>query len=79
MLNLRWLNHRKEGQRVRNGKPAKLADLSMEKHFEQQEDGAPRVSEKGTEGTPVVSGATAESAERLDQTDQENDEFTYVL
>lgn len=79
MINLKFLNKLKEKQRVRNGKPAKMADLSMEKHFEQQADGAPRVEKPAGEAAKPAVVASEEEAANLDKTDVENDEFTYVL
>ncbi|KAK1230689.1 hypothetical protein PQX77_006221 [Marasmius sp. AFHP31] len=68
-LDLAWLNKRKEKQRVQNGKPAKLKDLSMAHKFDNS-------------GT-VDNQKLGENAFR-DMTDkacfiQENDEFIYVL
>ncbi|KAH8814596.1 putative allantoate permease [Flagelloscypha sp. PMI_526] len=62
--NLFWLNKQKEKQRVANGKPAKLKDLSMAHHF----DNTDNVDDK----------KLGENA-FLDMTDRENDEFIYVL
>jgi len=33
LANLVWMNKRKERERERNGKPAKIKDTSMTKHF----------------------------------------------
>ncbi|KAL0574284.1 hypothetical protein V5O48_007674 [Marasmius crinis-equi] len=63
-LDLAWLNKRKEHQRVRNGKPAKLKDLSMTHKFDNSET--------------VDDQKLGENAFR-DMTDKENDEFIYVL
>ncbi|KAI5475465.1 putative permease of the major facilitator superfamily [Pseudohyphozyma bogoriensis] len=61
IVNFMFLNKRKEAQRVRNGKPAKLTDYSMSKKFEAQVEDA--------------FGADAFA----DKTDQELDEFIYLL
>ncbi|KAK4702871.1 hypothetical protein P7C70_g3352, partial [Phenoliferia sp. Uapishka_3] len=60
---LAFLNKRKEGQRVKNGKPAKLHDMSMDTKFD---NSAPADAHLGANAF-------------LDQTDGENDEFVYVL
>ncbi|KZT50875.1 MFS general substrate transporter [Calocera cornea HHB12733] len=72
VINLMFLNKRKEAQRVANGKPAKLRDLSMMKHFEQANDQTLAGAE---------AGAHAHLGDQafLDLTDQQNDEFVYVL
>ncbi|KAK4702864.1 hypothetical protein P7C70_g3349, partial [Phenoliferia sp. Uapishka_3] len=62
-LILAFLNRRKEAQRVKNGKPAKLHDLSMDTEFD------------NTAAIDAQLGANAFK----DQTDGENDEFVYVL
>ncbi|KAJ8095534.1 hypothetical protein PM082_023061 [Marasmius tenuissimus] len=63
-LDLAWLNKRKEKQRIQNGKPAKLKDLSMAHKFDNSET--------------VDNQKLGENAFR-DMTDKENDEFIYVL
>ncbi|EJT99728.1 MFS transporter [Dacryopinax primogenitus] len=72
ILNLMYLNKQKEKQRVANGKPAKLRDLSMMKHFEQANDHTLASAEAGHH-------AHLGDQAFLDMTDQENDEFVYVL
>lgn len=62
-VNLAYLNKRKERQRVANGKPAKIADLSMTRKYEAAAD------EKDGLGQMAF----------LDQTDAQNDEFVYLL
>jgi hypothetical protein len=64
VIDVAYLNKRKEAQRVKNGKPAKIKDLSMAKHFEMM----------GQEAEAAHMGDNA----FLDMTDQENDEFIYV-
>ncbi|KAI5475597.1 hypothetical protein MNV49_001153 [Pseudohyphozyma bogoriensis] len=61
MLNIIYLNKRKEQQRVRNGKPAKITDYSMSKKYEAQVED--------------ILGVDA----FVDATDQELDEFIYLL
>lgn len=61
------LNKRKERQRVKNGKPAKLVDLSMSRKFD------------NSEVTDSKEGAQLGQNILLDQTDAQNDEFQYVL
>ncbi|KAK7056307.1 hypothetical protein VNI00_002860 [Paramarasmius palmivorus] len=62
--NLAWLNKKKEKQRVANGKPAKIKDMSMARKFDNKET--------------VDNQKLGENA-FLDMTDRENDEFIYVL
>lgn len=62
--NLAWLNKKKEKQRVANGKPAKIKDLSMARKFDNKET--------------VDNQKLGENA-FSDMTDRENDEFIYVL
>ncbi|RAL07342.1 putative MFS transporter [Aspergillus homomorphus CBS 101889] len=62
-LNLVVLNRMQERLRVKNGKPAKLQDLSMR-------NGAGEVEQPSAEGTGQQG--------LLDLTDRENDEFIYV-
>lgn len=81
MMNLVALNKLKEKQRIEHGKPAKLHDLSMTKHFEQspkQDLETPRAGEDS--GRRIPDGkASLGSAGTLDLTDRENDEFQYIL
>jgi len=66
--NLMFLNKLQERKRVANGKPAKIKDLSMQKHFEQNQD-------------DVEAREQAHLGERalLDLPDRKNDEFVYLL
>ncbi|KAH8836106.1 putative allantoate permease [Flagelloscypha sp. PMI_526] len=59
-----WLNKKKEKERVANGKPAKLKDLSMTRKFDNAEN---------VDDTKLGTNAF------VDMTDKENDEFIYVL
>lgn len=65
--NLFFLNRLQERKRVKNGKPAKIKDLSMQKQFGQGEQEAEEVQE-------------AHLGEKafLDLPDGKNDEFVYV-
>ncbi|PYI27877.1 putative MFS transporter [Aspergillus indologenus CBS 114.80] len=64
--NLVVLNRMQERRRVKNGKPAKLQDLSMRSGVLTEGDGAPTTTEEtGQQGL-------------MDLTDRENDEFIYV-
>ncbi|GES57973.1 MFS transporter [Aspergillus terreus] len=67
--NLFVLNKMQERRRVRNGKPAKLVDRSMQAHF-QQTGGDAAVEDGGDH--EVGNNAF------LDLTDRENDEFVYI-
>ncbi|ORY88117.1 major facilitator superfamily transporter [Leucosporidium creatinivorum] len=63
VLVLFYLNKKKESQRVANGKPAKVHDISMDAKFDNSELVAdPRLTENAN----------------LDLTDSQNDMFTYV-
>ena len=64
LANLVFLNKRQEARRVRNGKPAKVHDSSMERRF---------VAGGGEE-----EGAVQMGGNELDLTDGKNDEFVYV-
>ncbi|KAH8804321.1 major facilitator superfamily domain-containing protein, partial [Flagelloscypha sp. PMI_526] len=66
-FNLVFLNKLQERKRVKNGKPAKLEDLSMSKHFV--------VHSEDTEAALVEQ---VEHGGIDDRTDRENDEFIYV-
>ncbi|KZO94328.1 MFS general substrate transporter [Calocera viscosa TUFC12733] len=71
IFNLMFLNKLKEKQRVANGKPAKLRDLSMTKHYVQEDE---------TEGTVEGGDRRQWGANAFaDMTDKQNDEFLYVL
>lgn len=65
--NLLFLNKLQERKRVANGKPAKIKDLSMEKHY-QQSDSDVEASEQAHLG----------GAAFLDLPDGKNDEFVYL-
>ncbi|KAH7376769.1 major facilitator superfamily domain-containing protein [Plectosphaerella cucumerina] len=61
--NLFFLNKLQERKRLRNGKPAKIHDRSMEHHY---------VAASDTEGIQLGENAF------MDMTDTQNDEFVYV-
>lgn len=63
-----FLNKRKEAERVRNGKPAKLVDRSMDAKYVQAD-----VSETGEEG---AGGVHLGDQAFLDLTDKQNDEVS---
>ncbi|KAM0748816.1 permease of the major facilitator superfamily [Meredithblackwellia eburnea MCA 4105] len=62
VLTLMWLNKKKEQERVKNGKPAKLKDLSMSHGFE----------------TAAITDDSLGENAFLDLTDFANDEMVYV-
>ncbi len=66
--NLLFLNKLQERKRVANGKPAKIKDLSMEKHYVRSEADV-EASEQMQLGDKAL----------LDLPDRENDEFVYLL
>ncbi|KOS17033.1 putative transporter [Escovopsis weberi] len=72
--NLVMLNRRQEERRVRNGKKAKLVDVSMQDHFHHDDHDEEDEDEEGREEVVRVSG----EAGLLDRTDGENDEFVYI-
>jgi hypothetical protein len=61
--NLAYLNARKEKQRVANGKPAKIADTSMDLKYSQEDADGEKLGENAF----------------LDMTDKDNDEFIFCL
>lgn len=65
--NLVFLNHLQERKRVANGKPAKIKDLSMTKHYQQTDEDV-EASEQTHLGDKAL----------LDLSDRKNDEFIYV-
>jgi MFS family permease len=77
--NLMFLNKLQERKRVKNGKPAKIKDHSMETRYhdadEQPEDDLTGIAEGD-----VQPGHHVRIGERafLDLTDRENDEFVYI-
>jgi hypothetical protein len=77
------LNKLKEKQRIANGKPAKLHDLSMTKHFAQVLPIGSHDVETGS-GSGSGLGLSQNAAAvgygvAADLTDRENDEFQYIL
>jgi hypothetical protein len=75
------LNKLKEKQRIANGKPAKLHDLSMTKHFAQVLRIGSHDVETGSGSGLVLSqnAAAVGYGVAADLTDRENDEFQYIL
>lgn len=69
--NLIFLNKLQERKRVRNGKPAKMVDHSMQSHYQDIEEFNNSDGEQGANQT------VGEQA-FLDLTDRENDEFVYI-
>ncbi|KAI5451305.1 hypothetical protein NCC49_001900 [Naganishia albida] len=68
-----FLNKQKEKERVANGKPAKIQDLSMNSKYEARQDYQASPGEDGeTEGPRLGDNAFA------DLTDRQNDEFVYT-
>lgn len=67
--NLMFLNKMQERKRVANGKPAKLKDLSMEKHYTAQSEFDVEEREQAHLGEKAL----------LDLPDRKNDEFVYLL
>lgn len=79
--NLMWLNKLKERERVKNGKPRKIKDRSMEKRYhdtdDQLDDGSVGVAEGDVAALPEHHARIGDQA-FLDLTDHKNDEFVYV-
>ena len=65
--NLLFLNKLQQRKRVANGKPAKIKDLSMEKHYHQS-DADVEQNEQAHLGEKAL----------LDMSDGKNDEFVYL-
>lgn len=85
--NLVFLNKMQEKKRVRNGKPAKMIDHSMDRHYHdiEENNNGSGVLETGTaEQRPVDEhddlGVQEDLGEKafLDLTDRQNDEFVYI-
>ena len=76
---LMFLNKSQERRRVRNGKPAKIIDHSMETHYH---DAAEQVDSDMaiTEGDAEIAHGHQKVGENafLDMTDRQNDEFVYI-
>lgn len=69
-----FLNKQKEKERVANGKPAKIQDLSMNSKYEARQDYQASPGEDGeTEGPRLGDNAFA------DLTDRQNDEVSDAL
>jgi predicted MFS family arabinose efflux permease len=82
--NLVFLNKLQERKRVRNGKPAKMVDHSMQNQYHDfEEDNADAIVETGM-AEHTVAASEGELHERvgqqafLDLTDRQNDEFVYI-
>lgn len=80
--NLMFLNKLQERKRVKNGKPAKIKDHSMESKYhdaDEQSDGelTTGVAEGDPEARPAPHARIGDQA-FLDKTDRENDEFIYI-
>lgn len=78
--NLIFLNKLQERKRVKNGKPAKIKDRSMESEYhdaDEQFDDTTGVAE----GDPEALAPRARIGDQafLDLTDRKNDEFVYIL
>ncbi|CEJ80060.1 Putative Major facilitator superfamily transporter [[Torrubiella] hemipterigena] len=77
--NLLFLNKMQEKRRVRNGKPAKMVDRSMQDNYRDM-----RASDSETQAEDVEGANTAETTAHLgdksfaDVTDGQNDEFVYI-
>ncbi|KAK5128906.1 hypothetical protein LTR85_000239 [Meristemomyces frigidus] len=77
--NLMFLNKLQERKRVKNGKPAKLVDHSMEAHYhdaDDQLDPSVGIAEGDAEAQPSRHKIGDQAF--LDLTDRQNDEFVYI-
>lgn len=82
LFNLKFLNKLQERKRVKNGKPAKIQDLSMQNHYHDlpeevdsttgTAEGDMSAHEAGLRHTKLGENAF------MDLTDRKNDEFVYV-
>ncbi|KIY47460.1 MFS general substrate transporter [Fistulina hepatica ATCC 64428] len=83
MANIMVLNHRKRRQRVRNGKPEYVTDLSMAREFHEVAEAGHANDVPASEriGADELSRVREEqeAAVQRDLTDQENDQFVYLL
>ena len=80
LANLMFLNKLQERKRVKNGKPAKMVDHSMESKYhdaDEQVDEVAGVAEGDPEAAPAHHHRVGEQA-FLDLTDRKNDEFIYI-
>lgn len=79
-LNLMFLNKLQERTRVKNGKPAKLKDLSMERKYHDVDEGGLDVTSGLAEGRVEAGAHHARIGDQafLDLTDRKNDEFVYI-
>lgn len=79
--NLMFLNKLQERKRVKNGKPAKIKDRSMDTKYhdadEQPDDFGTGLAEGDPEGRPAHHTRIGDNA-FLDLTDRKNDEFVYI-
>lgn len=79
--NLMFLNKLQERKRVKNGKPAKIKDRSMDSKYhdadEQPEDFATGTAEGDPQARPAHHARIGDNA-FLDLTDRQNDEFVYI-
>ena len=79
--NLMFLNKLQERKRVKNGKPRKIKDRSMEHKYhdadEQPDEENVGVAEGDPEATPGHHARIGDQA-FLDLTDRQNDEFVYI-
>ena len=79
--NLMFLNKLQERARVKNGKPAKIKDRSMDSKYhdadEQSDEYGVGVAEGDPEARPAHHTRIGDNA-FLDLTDRKNDEFVYV-
>jgi hypothetical protein len=70
VINLTILNKLKRRERIKNGKPADIRDLSMEKKFINEAEPSPDKIEASTTGAHLGDNAF------MDLTDSQNDEVS---
>ena len=77
--NLMFLNKLQERRRVKNGKPAKIKDLSMQNKYQDAEE-QPDLSSGVAEGDAEAGTQHVRIGDQafLDLTDRKNDEFVYI-
>lgn len=71
-----FLNKQHSKERVKNGKPAKIVDRSMEKQYVAHEENVQVAEAEEGPGAAVIAG---ENMKNTELTDKQNNEFVYVL
>lgn len=80
LLNLMFLNKLQSRKRVKNGKPAKIKDHSMESKYHDADEQPDDFETGAAEGGQIEAHRHARIGDNafLDLTDRQNDEFVYI-